>query len=200
MKQMERAIYVTTGRTTQPMQLSRSHLVRPILKTVRINKYSLRQYISGCGLSAHEATTSEGFQICRTKFLATLMEGRDEKNSIIFYRGQVHSEMMKTLSYCHYTYRCPSWHPGNLVQSKFVCVAGDDPGVVCKHVAGVCYAIAHFNETGKWLIRETVTQKKQTWHAPKSGKRYAPRIGKRKILGNFSRFRFSDEGRKREYC
>jgi len=66
--------------------------------------------------------------------------------------------MTKTLTYFNYI----GVHPdGNLVQSKCECVAGDGSAAV------VCYAIAHFNETGKWLIRETLTQKTQMWHAPK---------------------------------
>ena len=37
---------------------------------------------------------------------------------------------------------------------------------MCKHVATICYALEYFRDHGKWLIRPTVTQRKQKWHAP----------------------------------
>ena len=138
----------------------------PNINSVFINSYFLRQYSSdGVGLSEFHSVNSHGYTMAMEKFLAAMTEVKDEGNSVIFYRGQVNSEMTKALTYF---VRVCVQTDGRIVQSECECSAGKGPAAVCKHVAVICYCIEHLKLTKIWLIRTTVTQKKQLWHAPKN--------------------------------
>ncbi|XP_044757706.1 uncharacterized protein LOC123315871 [Coccinella septempunctata] len=134
----------------------------PDVDIVNINTYFLEAYRDNVGMTECAAVHRKGYNMMMNEYLVALVTCT--KNSFLFYRGQVHSENTKTLTYFM---SIAFESDGKIVQSMCKCAAGKGPKAVCKHIACVCYAILRFKEHTEWRIKKTPTENKQKWHEPK---------------------------------
>lgn len=134
----------------------------PQIDIVDINEYFLRVYKGQEGMSMYSAVHRKGFNMMKENFLISLIQSVDK--NLFFYRGQVNSEMTKSLTYF---VRLIINLEGSILEGNCECIAGKGNAAICKHVATVLYAILKFKECGTWFIRKTCTEVKQIWHMPK---------------------------------
>ncbi|XP_048487174.1 uncharacterized protein LOC125490849 [Plutella xylostella] len=137
----------------------------PDLDIVNITTYFLGVYTDNVGMTEYAAVQRKGYNMMMNEYLMALVTSI--QNDVLFYRGQVHSENTKSLSYF---VNIAIKTNGNVVQSMCECAAGKGPQAVCKHIACVCYAILRFREHSEWVIKKTPTENKQKWHEPKKSK------------------------------
>ncbi|XP_047027501.1 uncharacterized protein LOC124635615 [Helicoverpa zea] len=143
-----------------------STTVLPNFDIININTYFLELYKDSIGMSDYSAVHRRGYNMLQNNYLLALVTANTSTH--IFFKGQVHSENTKALTYFASIAICNG--SGSIIQSVCECVAGKGPKAICKHVSVLCYAILKFREQNKWFIKMTPTQKKQVWHVPKKNK------------------------------
>lgn len=137
----------------------------PSIDIVHINNYFLKVYKFEEGMSMCATVHRKGYNMMKSNFLLALTESKNDE--YVFYRAQVNSEMTKALTYF---VKLVLVLDGSIAEASCECIAGKGNGAVCKHVAVVCYALLHLKEQGKLCIKNTCTDKKQTWHMPKKAR------------------------------
>lgn len=133
-----------------------SKTVLPNFDIININTYFLELYKEGIGMSDYSAVHRRGYNMLQNNYLLALVTANTSTH--IFFKGQVHSENTKSLTYFASIAICNG--SGCIIQSVCECVAGKGPKAICKHVSVLCYAILKFREQNIWLIKKTPTQKK----------------------------------------
>jgi hypothetical protein len=81
----------------------------------------------------------------------------------VFFSGIVGSEMKKNTSY---NLKLVLQQTGEISHSHCECAVGKGPHSTCKHVVSVCQLLAHFRDTGEFLVAKSCTDELQMFKKP----------------------------------
>jgi hypothetical protein len=81
----------------------------------------------------------------------------------VFFSGIVGAEMKKNTSY---NLKLVLQQTGDISHSHFECAVGKGPHSTCKHVVSVCRLLAHFRDTGEFLVAKSCTDELQMFKKP----------------------------------
>jgi hypothetical protein len=81
----------------------------------------------------------------------------------VFFSGIVGAEMKKNTSY---NLKLVLQQTGEISHSHCECAVGKGPHSTCKHVVSVCRLLAHFRDTGEFLVAKSCTDELQMFKKP----------------------------------
>ncbi|KAE8747068.1 hypothetical protein FOCC_FOCC006206 [Frankliniella occidentalis] len=122
---------------------------------------------------------SEGMY--KNTFLEHLRYCYDSGENLHFYKASVYAEMTKSVTYCVYI-RLDS--DKMIDRSHCDCVAGHGGSAHCKHVIVTFLGIEDITLNGKIILRQTCTEKLQTFHKPSKKYRGSPIKSDQMIKGD----------------